>query len=496
MSEQLGQIFVVDDNTANLNLLNGILQQAGYQVRMMNNARRALAAVRSVPPDLILLDITMPEMDGYQVCAALKAEPTTASIPIIFISAISDVQDKVRAFREGGVDYICKPFQTEEVLARVDCQLRLVRMRRDLERQKEELIQQNKELQQSWQQTNRLFSALKEVLPGSVLDGKYRIEGLIGSGGFGAVYRATQLSLDRAVAVKLLRPGRSVSDTDLDRFRREGLVASRIQHQNALSVLDFAVAQAGIPYLVMELLDGWPLTAELQAGAPLSLARCVQIMRPVCEVLSAAHAVHVIHRDIKPDNIFLHHQGKEEIVKVVDFGIACLRDDAMPQRGRLTEPGQFLGTPHYMSPERLLCQPHDERADSYSVGVILYQMLSGQLPYPVDNKGGVEQLMHMSTMQQPVPLATQNPAVPSELAALIMRTLSREPRQRPAMSELAQALAVLGLGLGLGLDGELLSAAAPPVPQPTTWTPEQSAPTTGADDGLATTRAASSLPPR
>jgi CheY-like chemotaxis protein len=479
-----GQIFVVDDNTANLNLLNGILQQAGHQVRMMNNARRALAAVRSMPPDLILLDITMPEMDGYQVCATLKAEPATANIPIIFISAISDVHDKVRAFQQGGVDYICKPFQAEEVLARVDCQLRLVRMRRDLEQQKEELIQKNRELQQSWQQTNRLFSALSEVLPGSVLDGKYRIEALIGSGGFGSVYRATQLSLDRAVAVKLIRPGRSASDADLDRFRREGLVACRLSHQNAISVLDFAIAPAGIPYLVMELLDGWPLTAELQSGVALSLPRCVQVMRPVCEVLASAHAVHVIHRDIKPDNIFLHHQGGEEIVKVVDFGIARLRDDAMPQRGRLTLPGQLLGTPHYMSPERLLCQPHDERADSYSVGIVLYQMLSGHLPYLDGHSGGVEQLTLLSTLQQPVPLDKQNPAVPPELAALIMRTLSRDPRQRPAMVELAQALAALGL------DSELRSAAGPP-----SWAPGQAAANAGSGDvQLATTQGAEAPP--
>jgi len=301
-----------------------------------------------------------------------------------------------------------------------------------------------------------LFSALSEVLPGSVLDGKYRIEAHIGSGGFGSVYRATQLSLDRTVAVKLLRPGRAASDSDLDRFRREGLVACRIVHQNAISVLDFAVAPAGIPYLVMELLDGWPLTAELQSGVALSLPRCVQVMRPVCEVLAAAHAVHVIHRDIKPDNIFLHHQGGEEIVKVVDFGIARLHDDAVPQRGRLTLPGQLLGTPHYMSPERLLCQPHDERADAYSVGILLYQMLSGHLPYLDGNSGGVAQLTLLSTMHQPAPLAERNPAVPPELAALIMRTLSRDPKQRPVVAELGHALAALGLDL------EPRSAVAPP----------------------------------
>jgi PleD family two-component response regulator len=128
-----GDVFIVDDTPANLDLLAAILRDSGYDVRVANSGRRALRVVSAHPPDLVMLDIQMPEMDGYEVCRQLKADPATSAIPVIFISALDDVFDKVRAFRAGGVDYVAKPFQAEEVLARVETQLELVRLRRELE---------------------------------------------------------------------------------------------------------------------------------------------------------------------------------------------------------------------------------------------------------------------------------------------------------------------------------------------------------------------------
>lgn len=137
-----GDIFLVDDNPNNLTLLYGILKNAQYQVRVANSGRRALDTIGAYPPELIMLDIQMPEMDGYQVCEQLKLAPETCDIPVIFISALDDVFDKVRAFHVGGVDYVTKPFQAEEVLVRVETQLNLFRMRRELERNQELLEQE------------------------------------------------------------------------------------------------------------------------------------------------------------------------------------------------------------------------------------------------------------------------------------------------------------------------------------------------------------------
>ncbi|WP_052314997.1 response regulator [Thiocystis violascens] len=132
-------ILVVDDTPGNLDLLGRILTDAGYRVRQLPCGELALTSARTAPPDLILLDIRMPGLDGFEVCQRLKEEAITAEIPILFISALQDAGDKVRAFAAGGLDYITKPFQTEEVLARVATHLRLSALQRRLELQNREL---------------------------------------------------------------------------------------------------------------------------------------------------------------------------------------------------------------------------------------------------------------------------------------------------------------------------------------------------------------------
>lgn len=135
-------ILLVDDSPANLRLLSQILGERGYGVRAATSGPRALASIELTPPDLILLDIRMPEMDGYQVCQQLKANPRTADIPILFISALDEIQDKMRAFSIGAVDYITKPFQLEEVMARVETHLALRRLQRNLQSANQRMAQE------------------------------------------------------------------------------------------------------------------------------------------------------------------------------------------------------------------------------------------------------------------------------------------------------------------------------------------------------------------
>ncbi|MBL8152501.1 MAG: response regulator, partial [Blastocatellia bacterium] len=181
MSTQMGKgdIFIVDDNPNNLNLLAGILREQNYNVRIANSGRRALVAVKASIPELIMLDINMPEMDGYEVCRQLKTDPAIADVPVIFISALDDVVDKVRAFQVGGVDYVTKPFQTGEVIARVESQLKIFRLQKELEKSKLELERQNEELRrtnealvQAQKRTDLVFSALSDILPGMIIDKK------------------------------------------------------------------------------------------------------------------------------------------------------------------------------------------------------------------------------------------------------------------------------------------------------------------------------------
>jgi CheY-like chemotaxis protein len=433
----LGDVFVVDDNPNNLSLLTSILRAAGYTVRMAVNGQRALQAVQARQPELMLVDVNMPVMDGYTLCERLRADPRTAEVPVILLSALDDVQDKLRGFGAGAVDYVTKPFHAEEVLARVGTQLKLARLRRELEEKNRELQARHDELAAAWEGHGRMFATLAEALPGATLDGKYRLEEKIGEGGFAVVYRATHLALERPVAVKVLRPSLTDAEAQLRGLRQEGISATRVNHPNAVAVLDSGVTRTGVGYLVMELLSGRSLAEELQQGGPVTPARAGQIMVPVCRVLAAAHAQGLLHRDIKPANIFLSTRDGVETVKVVDFGIARLFGEAAA--GAHTTIGQVVGTPVYMSPERLLGKPHDGRADVYSVGVTLYQMLAGQSPFTA-SEGGVAALILACMSEDPIPLMKVRPDLPRALCVVVMSAMARNPADRPDVAALAGEL--------------------------------------------------------
>ena len=440
-----GDIFIVDDNPNNLNLLYGILKTAGYQVRVASNGRRAVDTIPSFPPELVMLDIQMPEMDGYEVCRQLKEHPASSAVPVIFISALDDVVDKVRAFEVGGVDFVTKPFHAEEVIARVETQITLFRLRRELERQNVELASKNAELLRAQEQTHRIFSALSETLPGTVLDGKYRLDRKIGTGGFGAVYRALHINLDRYVAVKVLRPSPGNDSPEaVERFRHEAISACRLNHPNAVSVLDFGISSTGIAYLVMELLDGQTLKQILTERGALPLADTARILAPVCEALDVAHAAGVVHRDIKPDNIFLHHGETGETVKVLDFGIAKLVGDAGHAEGQgITETGVILGTLDYIAPERVSGRAYDGQADVYSVGVVLYQTLAGRLPFRIEQGGGPYAIAFKHVTEEAQPLDELMPDLPSAVVGLVRGAMDKDPAKRPTARELAQELSAV-----------------------------------------------------
>jgi len=254
-------------------------------------------------------------------------------------------------------------YSMEFYMRRNFLQKRTIEVRtKELQEKNEELITKNRELVQSREEllrstkrTELVFAALSEALPGTVLDDKYRLEEKIGAGGFGTVYKATHLLLRNHVAVKVFRPSVGADPLkDLERFRLEGISACRVHHANAVSVIDFGVSASSIAYLVMELLTGCSLKDELDKQGILSVSRAIRILQPICSALAEAHTAGIIHRDVKPSNIFLHNSKDGEIVKVVDFGVAKLMAETLnPGMQSLTETGSFVGTPLYMAPERL-----------------------------------------------------------------------------------------------------------------------------------------------
>ncbi|MBK7996669.1 MAG: protein kinase [Blastocatellia bacterium] len=434
-----GDIFIVDDNANNLHLLEKILRENNYKVRMATNGKRALSAINNALPELIILDVNMPDLDGYQVCGQLKASPKTSTIPIIFLSALDDVLDKVKAFKVGGVDYITKPFQTEEVIARIENQLTISRLRKELEKRNEQLAKEKEALLLAQKRTDMVFSALTEVLPGTILDGKYRLDEKIGSGGFGAVYKATQLNLNRLIAIKVFHPSKTNSSVEaLERFRLEGISASKINHPNSLSIIDFGISSTNIAYLAMELLEGCTLRKEITKNASLAVLRSLEILLPVCSVLATAHRLGIIHRDIKPDNIFLHKGKEGEVVKVLDFGVAKIfGDETNTELQNLTVGNLVLGTPNYLAPERIQNKNYDGRADIYSLGVVFYKMLTGVSPFA---SSSVLETISLQLEKQPQNPREINPKIPIEVEKLVLRMLEKNPDLRFTSEELLEKI--------------------------------------------------------
>jgi serine/threonine protein kinase/ligand-binding sensor domain-containing protein len=322
--------------------------------------------------------------------------------------------------------------------ALVRAQVETQRKNTELDAKVEELARKNLELEESHRRADVIFSALADVLPGIVLDGKYRLEEKIGTGGFGAVFRATHLSLGREVAVKVFRPTPgNDSPLALERFRAEGATACRVNHPNAVQIFDSGISGEGIAFLVMELLHGHTLADEIDKGQTIPLRRCAEILQVMCNVLSAAHDNGLIHRDVKPDNVFLAQlPGGEEQVKVVDFGIAKLMGlDAL--KPDVTGTLGLVGTPSYMAPERFSGDPYDARSDVYSVGVTLYEMITGQLPFPHEDRLIFDVVLRQLT-EAPPEVTTLNPLVPEAAARVVMRCLSKDPAVRPTLRELAQ----------------------------------------------------------
>nr|HNH84941.1 protein kinase [Acidobacteriota bacterium] len=309
------------------------------------------------------------------------------------------------------------------------------------ERKVQEISQKNQELIASQQQADRIFSALAEALPGTVLDEKYRLEEKIGEGGFGVVFRGTHLSLGRAIAVKVFkpRPGNDNADA-VERFKREGISVSRLTHPNVINVLDSGISTQGIAYMVMELLSGKSLEADLKTRTVTTLRHCLEVIIPVCHALAEAHRLGIIHRDIKPDNIFLNQTPEGEVIKVVDFGIAKMVGDEGDENYRkLTMTNSLIGTPVYMSPERVAAKPYDGRSDVYSVGIVLFELLTGRPPFERDLSGLVGlMLAHMN--DAPPSICSLNPQIPPIIETIVLKTLEKNPDDRPTAKELAQLL--------------------------------------------------------
>ena len=594
-----GEIFLVDDNPGNLSLLAGILRGVGLRVRAANTGKRALGMIRAQRPELVMLDITMPEMDGFEVCRELKADPALRDIPVIFISALDEPLDKVKAFKTGGVDYVTKPFQAEEVVARVENQLTIWRLQRETEAKNLELKDAYEQIRVAQDQIARLSApssrqledtsawaaamaaevassigareigvwALEDDLvvpvaaggttpppanrlkgPGAgvefmasdgsivvpvvgmtsepcgalVIDGssrafgesqrrvisglahhvgtalelrslkrqlsdaeakrattrkalhergieallvcprcgtcssdggrgdgrpprcahdnaeldasrilpyrvsgRYRFERLLGEGGMGTVFAAYDEKLERGVALKIIKAGFLGDPAMRLRLEREAKVVARIQHPGVTALFDVGELEDGSAFLVMELLKGRELASLLVdhgAGTPSQVAR---LLRQTSAALAAAHRVGVIHRDVKPENIFLVADPGGFQAKLLDFGVAL----SARFEARLTQTGIAVGTPAYMSPEQVQSTELDERADLYSLACVAWEAVVGRRM--VDGKQ-IAQVILKVLFEPPLALSGFLKSAPKELDGLFDAALAKSKQARPS----------------------------------------------------------------
>ncbi|HLM48104.1 MAG TPA: serine/threonine-protein kinase, partial [Myxococcaceae bacterium] len=272
---------------------------------------------------------------------------------------------------------------------------------------------------------------------GKTLAQKYQVEALIGEGGMGKVYRARQVALDKLVVLKVLRQSLLGDDRTVARFKREAKAASRLNHPNSISILDFGQAEDGALFIAMEFVPGQDLHTVLSKDGPLPEPRIVRIVSQVLSALNDAHAAGVIHRDLKPENIMVEQRRNEaDVVKVLDFGIAKIQDGE--DGPTLTRTGFVCGTPEYMSPEQARGSTLDHRSDLYAVGVLLYQLVTGRLPFESDSAVGYA-TKHLT--EEPLPPSRKRPElrVSPAMERLIMRALSKSPDDRPQDAETFKA---------------------------------------------------------
>ncbi len=284
--------------------------------------------------------------------------------------------------------------------------------------------------------------------PPRIIVGKYRIERVLGVGGVGLVVAAQHLALGQAVALKFLRPAAACDARDLLRFQREAQTAVQLRNEHVCRVLDVGESEEGLPFIVLEYLEGRDLGQVLRSVGPLAIGEAVEYVLQVCEAVAEAHALGMVHRDLKPANFFLtlRHNGLPW-VKVLDFGIARYKSELGQLDVRLTQTRSLLGSPVYMSPEQTRnARSVDPRSDIWSLGICLFELLTGRLPFTGETAPGVAAAV--STDPVP-PIIEYRPDVPAALAHVVERCLTKRPEDRyPCIAELIRALEPFRAGAG------------------------------------------------
>jgi DNA-binding response OmpR family regulator len=475
-AEPAAHLLVAEDDASLSELVSIFLTKKGFRVTRAADGNAALAALDKGDVDLCLLDVMMPGKTGFEVLEAVRARGDTT--PIIMATAVAHNDQIARALEGGADDYVTKPYSLVVLAARIGLRLKSKPPKRSapiapnhtldipIEVSTEEPVEATANgaedeavdvdddaiveaadgavgIKTPAFDERSLFSRLRaaadvfrkkprdhlvELSAGTVLAERYELKARIGEGGFGVVFQARHLDLGHDVAIKVLRPGTSASS--VESFRLEAQRASRVRHDHAVRVLDFGL-EHGVAFFVMELLDGRSVEDIVLEQGALGVTRSTTIARAVLSALAAAHGQGIVHRDVKPHNIVLHKEREREIPKLLDFGIA-------KSMGEAEAAGVLVGSAAFIAPERLRQQPYDGRADVYSLGVVLYRMLTGALPfaYAIDD---FESIARFHLHEHAPPPSTRAPSISSAVDRVVLRLMEKDPSKRPPAED-AEAL--------------------------------------------------------
>jgi DNA-binding response OmpR family regulator len=420
-----GEILLVDPEPATRNVLALRLRNEGYSVLTAADGRLALEDIRRSTPALVMSETVLPGLDGFGLLDALKREGK-GNIPYVFLSSRSDPLSVNKGLLLGAADFLGKPVNFEVLLTKLEKALS----------QQVELSDVSARLSLS-DVSLTAASGLPsvnydELKPGVDILGRFQIEADLGEGGMGKVFKARDIKLEEQVVLKVMKPG--FADDVLKRFKREIRLARKITHPGVVRIYDFWEA-GPLTFVTMEFLEGSDLRNEIKNRGAFPPPVALRIATEIFEALSAAHDVGVVHRDMKPHNVLMLPTGR---IKVLDFGIAQGLEPNVADA--VTAAGAILGTPEYMSPEQLMGDSIDPRTDIYSTGVLLYELLTGQLPFQDQNRVATAQKRLTTDPDAPSSkLASIPPAVDALVLHLLKRNRDeRHPTAKAVIVDLAQ----------------------------------------------------------
>ena len=447
-----GTLLIVEDHEDTRETLRDCLEEFGYTVATAADGAEGLAAVRQKSFDLVITDLNMPRLDGLAMLQAIRRE--TQGPDLLMLSADGQISRAVEAMRLGAINYLVKPVELDELVTEVRAVMQARRDRASEHNAVETITVLGHHTRPlladpaSPLDPRVRGSGSEDDLPRTI--GRYQVLSELGAGGMGTIFKCFDPALARTVAVKVVADDSDHGGRDdlLRRFACEAQAAGMLRHPNIVTVYDYSADPQGPVYLAMEYLAGSSLAALLTSHGKLPWRRAAYIGFQLADALEFAHRNQVIHRDVKPANVFIL---EGDVAKILDFGIAKLANS------ELTVPGTFIGSPRYLSPESFRGARIDYRADQFSLGSLIYEMVAGVPAFDfTDFYAGVHHILS----EDPKPLESLVPDAPSLLHDIVERLHQKDPDRRyhnemRLLDDMLELTEIGGMTLHLGVTRDL-----------------------------------------